>query len=129
MIRGGCFCGFIRYEADGPVSNETTCHCSICRRTSGAPAVAWITVPAAGFRVPAGEPRSFTSSGHGTRAFCPRCGTPLTFQSTRFPAEIDVTTCSLDAPASHPPRDHTWTSAALPWDKRCDGLPDFAEAR
>jgi hypothetical protein len=129
MIRGGCFCGFVRYEANGPVSNETSCHCSICRRTSGAPSVAWITVPAAGFRVLDGKPHDFPSSDHGQRTFCPRCGTPLTFRSTRFPDEIDITTCSLETPADWPPRDHTWTSAALSWNKRCDGLPEFAEAR
>jgi len=129
MIRGGCFCGFVRYQADGPVSNETSCHCSICRRTSGAPFVAWATVPAAGFQIVAGEPRSFASSDHGTRTFCPRCGTPLTFRSTRFPEEVDLTTCSLEAPADHPPRDHTRTNAMLAWVKLCDGLPVFAEER
>jgi hypothetical protein len=129
MMQGGCFCGFVRYEAEGAVSNETNCHCSICRRVSGAPFVAWITVPADGFRLVAGEPNSFRSSNHGTRSFCPRCGTPLTFRSSRFPDEVDVTTCSLDAPAAAPPRDHTWISLSLPWVKLCDGLPAFPEAR
>lgn len=128
-MRGGCFCGFVRYEADGPAGNETVCHCSICRRTSAAPIVAWVTVPAASFRLLAGAPNSFRSSDHGSRTFCPRCGTPLTFSSSRFPDEVDVTTCSLEAPAAYPPRDHTWTSASLPWVKLCDGLPAFARAR
>lgn len=82
---------------------------------SGAPFVAWFTVRTADFAFVSGEPASFRSSGHGTRAFCPRCGTPLTFQSTRTPDEIDVTTCSLDDPEHVPPRDHTQTAARLPW--------------
>ena len=36
MLTGGCFCGRVRYEARGPAFNRTSCHCSICRRTSGA---------------------------------------------------------------------------------------------
>jgi hypothetical protein len=129
MLEGGCFCGFVRYQADGPPSQGTNCHCSICRRTSGAPFVAWLTVPAAGFRFRSGRPTSFASSDHGTRTFCPRCGTPLTFQSTRFPQEIDVTTCSLDDPERHAPKDHTRTSSKLSWVELGTRLPAFAEAR
>ncbi len=43
MLRGGCFCGNIRYEAVGTPFNETNCHCSICRRTTGAPFVTWFS--------------------------------------------------------------------------------------
>jgi len=129
MIQGRCFCGFVRYSAAGKVSNETNCHCSICRRTSGAPFVAWATVPADTFQFLAGTPSSFRSSDHGTRTFCPRCGTPLTFRSFRFPDEVDVTICSLDRPELVPPQDHTQASSKLPWVAVEDGLPVYAEAR
>jgi len=75
-----------------------------------------------------GEPARFRSSSHGTRAFCPRCGTPLTFQSTRAPDEIDVTTCSLDEPERIPPRDHTQTATRLPW-VDLGALPAFPAER
>src|SRR5262245_21087396 len=129
MIAGHCFCGFVRYEASGAPANETNCHCSICRRTSGAPFVAWVTVPRDRFRFLGGEPASFRSSDHGTRTFCPRCGPPLTFRSDRSPDEVDVTTCSLDDPEALPPRDHTRTSAQLSWVKLADGLPRHREGR
>ena len=41
MLTGGCFCGAIRYEARGTPFHESNCHCSICRRTTGAPFVTW----------------------------------------------------------------------------------------
>jgi hypothetical protein len=129
MIEGGCFCGLVRYRADAAPYQETNCHCSICRRTSGAPYVAWFSVPAAAFRFTAGEPTSLRSSEHGTRRFCPRCGTPLTFQSSRSPGEIDVTTCSLDAPQRVPPKDHTHTASKLVWVELGDRLPAFAGPR
>jgi hypothetical protein len=129
VLRGGCFCGFVRYEVGGSPFHETSCHCSICRRTSGAPFVAWFTVAARDFRVTAGEPASFRSSDHGRRSFCPRCGTPIAFQSSRSPDELDLTTCSLDDPERLPPRDHTRTSSMLSWLRIGDGLPRFAEAR
>lgn len=129
MLEGGCFCGFVRYRVRGNPMHETSCHCSICRRTSGAPFVGWFSVPARGYQLRSGEPASFRSSDHGTRSFCPRCGTPLTFRSDRSPEEIDVTTCSLDDPERIPPRDHTHTGAKLGWIDLADGLPAYAEAR
>ena len=129
MIRGSCFCGFIRYEAEGKLSHETNCHCSVCRRTSGAPFVAWFTVLTADFRLISGEPTNFQSSQHGTRSFCPRCGTQLTFASTQCSDEIDVTICSLENPALHPPKDNTRMSSRLSWVELADKLPSYPEGR
>jgi len=125
---GRCFCGQVRYRAGGNPHDETNCHCSICRRTSGAPFVAWFTVRKTDFAFLSGEPTRFQSSAHGTRTFCARCGTPLTFESTRAPDEIDVTTCSLDEPERVPPRDHTQTATRLPW-VELGALPAFPGAR
>jgi hypothetical protein len=125
---GGCFCGFVRYRASGLPFDETNCHCSICRRTSGAPFVAWFSVRRVDFAFLAGEPASFRSSDHGTRTFCPRCGTPLTFESARSPNEIDVTIGSLDEPGRVPPHDHTQTATRLPW-VALGPLPAFPGAR
>jgi len=128
MLRGGCFCGRIRYEAAGAPFHETSCHCSICRRTTGAPFVAWFSVPRSSFRMH-GEPARFSSTAKGTRTFCPQCGAQLTFEHADHPGEIDVTTCSLDDPNALPPRDHTRTSGKLSWIKLCDGLPEYRESR
>ena len=129
MLHGGCFCGDIRYEAGGTPFNETNCHCSICRRTTGAPFVAWFSVERAQFRFVAGTPVRFNSTDKGTRSFCRRCGTQLTFEHRDAPGEIDVTTASLDDPESVPPRDHTRTSSRLGWVKLADDLPLYPEAR
>jgi hypothetical protein len=129
MLNGGCFCGHVRYEATGTPFDQTNCHCSICRRTTGAPFVAWFSVRRDEFRIVSGTPVRFRSSAHGMRTFCPRCGTQLTFESERYPDEIDVTTCSLDDPETVPPRDHTRTSSRLSWIRLADGLPEFREAR
>ena len=127
-LSGGCFCGFVRYRAGGAVTHETICHCSICRRTSGAPFVAWFTVSASEFAFTSGTPTEFESSAHGRRTFCPKCGTPLTFRSENAPGETDVTTCSLEAPELVPPKDHTFTGSALSW-VELGSLPSFVGKR
>jgi hypothetical protein len=129
MLHGGCFCGYVRYEASGIPFCETNCHCSICRRSSGAPFVAWFSVQRAAFLFTAGEPASIRSSEHATRTFCPRCGTPLTFASDSAPEEVDVTQCSLDQPEAVPPKDHTYVRSKLPWVTLCDDLPTYPAQR
>lgn len=129
MLKGGCYCGAVRYEAAGKPFNETNCHCSICRRTAGAPFVAWFSVKRMDFRFVVGTPARFSSTVKGTRAFCSGCGTQLTFESADAPLDIDVNTVSLDDPNAVPPKDHTRTSSRLAWVRLADGLPEYREAR
>jgi hypothetical protein len=129
MVKGGCYCGQVRYEAAGPVSHQTICHCSICRKTTGAPFVAWFSVPRSTFKFVRGDPARFKSTAKGTRSFCPNCATQLTFESVDLPDEIDITTCSLDDPDPIAPQDHTWTRSRLPWIALGDDLPAHAELR
>jgi hypothetical protein len=128
MLTGGCFCVAIRYEVEGTPFHATNCHCSICRRTTGAPFVTWFSVRPSDFRIVEGEPMRFNSTERGVRSFCSRCGTQLTFRYAELGDEIDVTTCSLDHPELVPPKDNTRTSSRLVWIAP-DGLPDHREAR
>jgi hypothetical protein len=127
MLTGGCFCGRVRYETADRPFNQTNCHCAICRRTTGAPYVAWFSVRRSGLKL-SGEPKRFRSSGKATRSFCPDCGAQITFELDGAD-EIDITTASLDEPNRVPPVDHTRTSSRLAWVKLADGLPQFRESR
>lgn len=129
MLTGGCLCGAIRFEAGGTPFNLTLCHCATCRRASGAPLVAWFSVPRSQFRFTQGTPGKFASSANATRGFCTQCGSALIFENADFPEEIDVTTCTLDNPEKLPPADHTWTTRQLPWISMDDGLPRHATTR
>ncbi|HWL83259.1 MAG TPA: GFA family protein [Roseomonas sp.] len=129
MLTGGCACGRVRYEADGTPFNATICHCEDCRRSSGAPVVAWFSVPTASLRFTAEAPRHFASSAMAQRGFCPDCGTSLTYQRQDLPDEIDITTASLDDPEQVPPQDHTWVRSQLTWVRLADGLPRHVTVR
>ena len=129
MLTGGCFCGAIRYEANGAPFHPTLCHCSDCRRVAGAPVVAWFSVASADYRVVRGRPRIFASSPGAERSFCPACGPPLTFQSSASRNEIDITLCSLDRPDDLPPADHTRTGSRLGWWDATGQLPGYQTTR
>jgi len=103
--------------------------CSICRRTTGGAIVGWVTVNRTGFRFISGQPKSFPSSDFATRAFCPTCGTQLTFSFDEWPDFVDVTIRSSNDPNLVPPKDHTRISAQLPWLVVQDNVPRHLEAR
>jgi len=123
MLKGGCYCGSVRYEVSGIPFHPTVCHCVDCRRCTAAPLVAWFSVKRSEFRIVQGQPKHFASSKPVVRTFCPECGTPLTYQHDDFPDEIDISTCSLDTPDLVPPKDHTWTSQKLAWIDLSNALP------
>jgi hypothetical protein len=127
-LTGGCLCGAVRYEVRGAPFHRTVCHCSICRRSAGAPMVAWFTVKPADFAFTAGQPSTYRSSAKGQRTHCPTCGTQLTFKLDALD-EIDLTVCSLDDPEAVAPHDHTYASTQLRWVRLDDGLPRYAQAR
>ena len=57
VLQGGCHCGQVRYEVTGRPYHLTVCHCTDCRRTSGAPMVAWFSVAPQEFRITNGTPQ------------------------------------------------------------------------
>lgn len=128
MLKGGCFCGNIRYETTGTPENSTNCHCSICQRTTGAPFVTWFSVPISTFQLLQGQPQQFQSTEKGVRSFCPICGTQLLFVE-QGKDEIDITTASLDEPGLVPPVDHIYTDSKVPWLNLSDTLPSFTHSR
>jgi Glutathione-dependent formaldehyde-activating enzyme len=70
VLTGGCLCGDIRYRIAAAPVDALYCHCRMCRRAHGAPVVAWLAVPRAGFAVTAGSPSSYRSSAAASRQFC-----------------------------------------------------------
>ena len=129
MLTGGCLCGAVRYRCGPRVCPPTLCHCQSCRRASGAHAVGWLTVRAQDLHYRSGEPREIESSPGVWRAFCGRCGAPLSYRAARRPGEIDVTIGTLDEPGRATPVDHIWMVDAVAWDRPADGLPQHPGSR
>ena len=126
---GGCFCGALRYAVRGDASSITICHCHSCRKVAGAASVAWLSVRQDQFAWTQGAPALLHSSPKVTRTFCAACGTGITYRHIDSADQLDVTLCSLDAPESLSPRDHTQTGERVRWDVIADGLPQYPASR
>ena len=127
LREGGCFCGRVRYRVAGEPLRSAVCHCVSCRRTSGAPSVAWLTFPYRSLSFVSGEPADYRSSDEVSRSFCQGCGTSLTYRHDEDPDVVDVTAASLDRPDKFPPTRHIWLEDKLSWENVEDGLPRFEQ--
>ncbi len=81
--RGQCLCGAVRYVAADLPGHIHACHCSMCRRTTGAMSLS-VVVPFAAMRVDGGEHvATYASSDWAARSFCARCGSGLWYRLTQ----------------------------------------------
>ena len=72
MHSGGCLCGGVRYEVQGPLAQPIACHCSQCARTTGNYLVA-ASCRFADLRLTASATLAwFQSSAKAQRGFCSR---------------------------------------------------------
>jgi hypothetical protein len=116
-VEGGCLCGAVRFRIDQEPKLADICHCSMCRKSAGAPFIAWIAVPREGFHWVKGRPAAYASSEDATRYFCGRCGSQMAMMGGSN-AELDgVLIGSLDEPERFVPTAEGWASAKLPWVK------------
>lgn len=120
---GGCACGAVRYVLASAPYDAGYCHCRICQLSSGAPVMAFATVPLGDLVMVKGEPRKRRSSNFGERWFCGQCGTPIAMRVDHQPDTIDFTLATLDAPDALMPGFHIWTQSRIGWFDTADRLP------
>lgn len=132
VLSGGCNCGGVRYKLASAPLAVVACHCSNCRRQSGAAFSVNLVVRTSGIEVD-GALATFvdadTASGQPVeRKFCGACGSPIYSLPQASPKIIAVKAGTLDDPGRFAPSMHIWTSSALPWVSIPPDLPSFALA-
>ena len=120
-VTGRCLCGAVRYRTEGPQAWTALCHCESCRRACSAPIVAWMGFPVETVHWE-GERAFYQSSEIATRGFCPKCGTQMSFESTRWPGELHLYGVSRDEPADYAPDLHCHYGERLEWLHMSDDL-------
>ncbi|MEZ5921998.1 MAG: GFA family protein [Parvularculaceae bacterium] len=113
--RGQCHCGAVRFEAEGEPKFVTRCHCESCRRTTGAAFSTWVGFRNEQVKWLAGEPAFYASSEGVKRGSCRKCGTPLTFQSEKWPGETHLLIGVFKNPECFQPKGDYQSVEALSW--------------
>jgi hypothetical protein len=126
-LEGGCYCGALRYAAEGDAMMQAQCHCRECQYMTGGSPNLFIAMPLAGFKYTKGEPKQFTRSDLErpvTREFCANCGTHVVTRSPGFPAAI-VKVGSLDDPKQFSPAMAIFTIDQQPFHRIPEGVATF----
>ena len=101
-IEGGCYCGALRFQAEGDVMFKGQCHCRECQYISGGHPNVVMGMPEAGFSYTKGTPKSFKRSDLDnpvTREFCGACGTHLLTVTSGLPGARLIKVGTLDDPS------------------------------
>jgi hypothetical protein len=123
VATGGCQCGAVRYAFYAPLENAHVCHCRMCQRATGGLFAALAGAAPENFAWTRGTPGFFASSNLAQRAFCPACGTPLSFRYDAPNARMYTTIGSLDHPESVSLVKQFGIESRLPWVKFCEEVP------
>lgn len=114
ILSGGCQCGAVRYEVDGPPNSAGICECRMCQRATGAFAYADAQFDGDKVRWTTGRPRLFGSSTIADRGFCADCGTSLTYQN-RTAGTVSIMIATLDDPEAIRPSSHVGIEGRPSW--------------
>lgn len=131
MIKGSCLCGGVRFEVARAVGPFELCHCSRCRKTTGAAFVAGLGVRAEDYRLLQGAEliRSYDApiihrppAYHA--AFCSRCGSPVPDPAVEADW-FEIPAGLLDDDPTLRPEQHIFVEVMAPWWTISDGLPQL----
>jgi len=128
-VEGGCYCGALRFEAEGDPLFKGQCHCRECQYISGGHPNAVMGMPAASFRYVKGAPKTFTRSDLEkpvTREFCATCGTHILARSPSLSGAVLLKVGTFDDPSVYGgPQMVIFTCDKQPFHHVPAGVPAF----
>lgn len=131
MITGGCLCGAVRFEIDGPLSPVQYCHAERCRKASGSAFATEAAARASEFRFTSGEDMIDTYEAPLLREpppyrrdFCRNCGSPVPVplnDPTYMVIQMGILDGDVDARVFR----HIFTNQRASWFDGDDELPKY----
>lgn len=134
-MKGECLCGNVKFEILEEIRNFYQCHCSLCRKATGASANTATFVQSNAFRWISGESdiKSYKKPSGYRSDFCSVCGS-LVPNSLRDTSMVWVPAGLFDEPVASKVSVHLHTESAAAWEQdtadcvRLDDGPDSLEA-
>lgn len=101
-VEGGCYCGAVRYKAEGEPMMKAECYCRECQYITGGANLVIMAMPADGFELTKGKIKGYKRDDieHAvTREFCENCGTHLFTRAPGFEKGVIIKVGTLDDPS------------------------------
>jgi hypothetical protein len=127
ILAGECYCRAVGYTVADEFAYAMNCHCSNCRRTTGA-----AFKPFAGIArdklsvIRGGDSLEIFGNEANHNAHCGRCGS-LLYSVVRDGAFVHVAMGTLVDDPSIRPMAHVFTGSKAPWFAITDDLPQYEE--
>jgi hypothetical protein len=120
MKTGGCLCGAVTYQVNGPLRPVVACHCKQCQKTSGHHVAA--TSAARGDIVVSGDVIWYQSSETARRGFCGICGSNLFWDSSTS-LNLSIFAGTLNSPTGLELIGHIFCADKSDYYEICGDLP------
>jgi hypothetical protein len=101
-VDGGCYCGAVRYRAEGEAVFKGQCYCRECQYITGGGPNLVMGVPDTSFHFLRGAAKPFARRDLAepvTREFCAECGTHLLTRAPGLPGVVMLKVGTLDDPS------------------------------
>jgi hypothetical protein len=125
ILIGECYCRAVRYEVVDAFSYALNCHCSDCRRATGAAFKPFAGIEEDRLRLVRGaDQRTIFGDDVTHDAHCARCGS-LLYSRVRDGKWVHVAMGTLvDAPSIRPTA-HIFVGSKAAWHEITDNLPQY----
>ena len=130
-IKGSCLCGAVRFEVRATRGPLEICHCTRCRKASGAQGMPGLVVRTEDFELLAGHDsvtRYEAPLLYGPPAyevtFCTRCGSPVPNPAPEGD-HVEIPAGLLDDDPGFDPDKHIFVDFLPAWDRITDDLPKY----
>ena len=125
VITGRCYCGATKISATQAPQTIAYCHCTDCRRVTGAPVAAFAAFDETAVTFSPDEGRKVVANPGVMRTFCAICGSPLAGRYEYLPGQVYVAVGVLDQANELAPQLHAHDSQRLQWLHIDDDLERF----
>jgi hypothetical protein len=127
---GSCLCGAVKFQISPPFAKFVHCHCSRCRKATGAAHASNIYLAPEQLTWLSGEDAvkrfNLPSALSFARWFCSHCGGPVP-RLSRSSRTVVVPAGSLDGHPMEKPRARIFCNSQAPWACDEDDLPRHPE--
>jgi hypothetical protein len=127
QLTGSCLCARVRYEVKDQFRYALNCHCSQCRRATGAAFKPFAGIERDLFKIIEGADSLLIYGGDQAHdGHCSKCGS-LLYSLVQQGSFVHVTLGSLIDPPSIRPSAHIFVGSKAPWYMITDDLPQYHE--
>ena len=127
-ISGSCLCASVEFCVEDKFLYAGYCHCSMCRKSSGASGTAIGGILRENFSITKGQEhiKSFSRSKDTVSCFCAHCGSTM-YGEKPTTGMIHVRYGALNNSPQLLPQAHMHVASKADWYEISDSLPQFSE--